>query len=148
MQIHVSAITWKLLKQNEKAWPINDLNCFSNVKGITGGELPDVMGLQRHLLNTGTTCISPPQKVRGTFVQCRSRGVGVGVTVCIYHISWINWWKFFKLAWIYQWDKPKGWISFCDFDHIFKATGNLRLLNLLRRRRRDNFLYAKDLLNQ
>ena len=35
-----------------------------------------------------------------------------------------------------------------DVDPIFKATGGLRLLNFLRRRRRDRFFYVWYLLNQ
>ena len=60
------------------------------------------------------------------------RNPGVGVAVSIHHISWITGWNFTILAWIYFWVKPKGWLSFCNFDPIFKVTGGLRLLILLR----------------
>ena len=93
----------------------------------------------------------PPPNVRGaTLVSVRIPGVGVSVTVCIHHISWINGWNFTRLAWIQHWDKSKSWLSFGDSDPIFKVTGGLRLLNVLRRRRcrRDRFLYARYFLNQ
>ena len=46
---------------------------------------------------------------------------------CIHHISWINGWDSTKFAWAHHWNKPKSWLSFGDFDPIFKVTGGLRL---------------------
>ena len=41
-------------------------------------------------------------------VSVRIPGIGVGVTVCIHHISLINKWNFTVLAWIHHWDKANG----------------------------------------
>ena len=67
----------------------------------------------------------------------------------LYPPYFLNQWEnFTKLAWIYHREKPKSWLSFGDFDSIFKVTEGFRPLNFLRGRRRDRFLYARYVLNQ
>ena len=90
----------------------------------------------------------PPPKVSGDIlVSVRIQGAGVGLTVCIHHISCIIECNFTVLTRKHTWDKLKYWLIFWDFDPISNVTGDLRLLISLRRRRRDSFLYAWYLLN-
>ena len=91
----------------------------------------------------------PPPKVRGNIlVSVWIPGVGVGMTSLYPLYFFISGWNFTRLAWIHHWDKPKSWLSFGDSGPTFKVTGGLRLLNFLRRHRRDSFLYPRYLLNQ
>ena len=75
---------------------------------------PDMASTRHHYL---FSC--PPPKVSGDIlVSMLIPSVGVGVTVCIYHISLIIWWNFTRLAWIRHWDKPYSYIRFGDLTPI------------------------------
>ena len=89
-----------------------------------------------------------PPKVRGVGIfQCRSRASasawawGVVSIIFLESVGGILPNLHGYIIWT-----VKGWLSFGNFDPIFKVTGGFRLLNLLCWG--DNFLYAWYLLNQ